>query len=322
MTPRSATAAAFLAIILVGGGNGVAVRFSDHELPPFWGATLRFGIAAFVLLALVIFRRVPLPRGSALTGAILYGVFGFGAAFALIYWGLERAPAGLGQVILALVPLLTFLFAVSQGLERFRSQSLAGALLALGGILVVFSDRLTAAVPLASMLAIVLAAACMAESNVIVKKFPRSHPLATNAIAMSAGTAMLLGLSLVAGESRALPVQAQTWAAVAYVSLAGSVGVFSLFLYVIARWSASSSSYVMLLMPLVTVALAAGLAGETVSPAFLVGGLLVLAGVYVGAFAPSLSRLVSPRVAPATALAVDGPATAPVVPTSTHPGCA
>jgi drug/metabolite transporter (DMT)-like permease len=222
MALRSATTAAFLAIVLLGGGNGIAVHFSDRELAPFWGATLRFGIAALVLFALVAIRRVPLPRGQALTGAILYGVFGFGAAFALIYWGLVRAPAGLSQVILALVPLLTFLFAVSQGLERFHPQSLAGALLALGGIFVVFSDRLSAAVPLAPMLAIVLAAACIAESNVIVKKFPRSHPLATNAIAMSAGAVMLLAISLVAGESRALPVEAQTWAAVAYVSLVGS----------------------------------------------------------------------------------------------------
>jgi hypothetical protein len=78
----------------------------------------------------------------------------------------------------------------------------------------------------------------------------------------------------------------------------------------------------MLLMPLVTVALAASLAGETVSPVFLVGGLLVLAGVYVGAFAPSLSRFVQPRVAPTPTLAAEWPPTAPVGPSPTHPGCA
>jgi drug/metabolite transporter (DMT)-like permease len=93
-TPDPTTAAAFLAIVLLGGGNAVAVRFSDHELAPLWGATLRFGIAAIVLLAIVGLRRIPLPRGGALMGSALYGSFGFAGAFGLIYWGLStRRPA-------------------------------------------------------------------------------------------------------------------------------------------------------------------------------------------------------------------------------------
>ncbi len=291
--------AAFLAIVVVGGGNGIAVRFSDHELAPFWGATLRFGIAAFVLLAIVGLRRVPLPRGAALTGSLLYGLFGFAGAFGFIYWGLVAAPAGLAQVILALVPLLTFLFAVGQGLEHFRPQSLAGAVIALVGIAVVFGERLGSGVPIASMLALLAAAACMAESNVIVKRFPKCHPVANNAIAMTTGAALLFALSLVAGEAHVMPTGAQTWVALLYVSLAGSVVVFSLFLYVIERWTASATSYVMLLMPLVAVVLAAPLLGESITPAFVVGGAFVLAGVYVGAFARPISRRLRAPALPA-----------------------
>ena len=47
----------------------------------------------------------------------------------------------------------------------------------------------------------------------------------------------------------------------------------------------------MLLMPLVTVSLATVIAGESVTPTLAAGGLLVLAGVYVGAFAPQLKVL-------------------------------
>src|SRR5713101_3715030 len=139
-TGNPATTVAFLSVVLLGGINGVAVRFSNLELAPFWGATLRFGIAAIVLLGIVRLGRVPLPRGAALTGSLLYGIFGFAGAFGFIYWGLVETPAGLAQVILALVPLLTFLFAVAQGLERFRRQSLAGALIALIGIAIVFGE--------------------------------------------------------------------------------------------------------------------------------------------------------------------------------------
>lgn len=330
-TPIPTTVAAFLAIVLLGGGNAVAIRFSNEELAPFWGATLRFGIAAIVLLAIVGLRRVPLPRGSALTGSLLYGLLGFGGAFGFIYWGLVRTPAGLAQVILALVPLLTFLLAVAQGLERFRRQSLAGALIALVGIAIVFGERLGSGAPLGSMLAVLAAAACMAESNVVVKRFPKCHPVANNAIAMGTGAAILLALSLVAGEAHVLPTEARTWTAIAYVSLAGSVAVFSFFLFVIQRWTASATSYVMLLMPLVTVSLGAALAGESITPAFLAGGAFVLAGVYVGAFAPPISRLLGvparSTIPPATPVVAEGhgapvPTTMRVSSTPIQPGCA
>jgi len=278
-TGNPTTTAAFLSVVLLGGLNGVAVRFSNRELAPFWGATLRFGIAAIVLLGIVRLRRVPFPGGAALTGSLLYGVFGFAGAFGFIYWGLVATPAGLAQVVLALVPLLTFLFAVAQGLERFRPQALAGSLLALAGIVVVFGQRLGSNVPTVSMLAILLAAACMAESNVVVKRFPKCHPVANNAVAMSTGAVILLVLSFVTREAHALPGDGQTW-----------VAVFSLFLYVIQRWTASATSYVMLLMPLVTVSVAAAIAGESVALAFLAGGAFVLAGVYVAAFAPPIAR--------------------------------
>ena len=65
------------------------------------------------------------------------------------------------------------------------------------------------------------------------------------------------------------------WLAIGYVSVIGSVGVFTLFVYVIARWSASASSYVMLLIPLVTVSLGAVLDHEAVTWAYLVGGPMV-----------------------------------------------
>jgi hypothetical protein len=33
------TLAAFLVSAVLAGGNAVAIRFSNHELQPFWGAT-------------------------------------------------------------------------------------------------------------------------------------------------------------------------------------------------------------------------------------------------------------------------------------------
>jgi drug/metabolite transporter (DMT)-like permease len=196
-------------------------------------------------------------------------------------------------------------------------------MLAILGIATVFAERLGTGVPIASLLALIGAAACMAETNVVVKRFPKCHPAANNAIAFGVGAALLLALSLVAREPHVLPTTGQTWAAVGYLSLVGSVGVFSLFLYVISRWSASATSYVMLLMPLVAVAASALLAGESISPAFLLGGAIVLAGVYVGAFAPSLPRPLPEAAPPATAADYRAaPQRLPGAPGPATPGCA
>jgi hypothetical protein len=107
--------ACFVAGALLAGGNGVSIRFSNRELPPLWGAGLRFSLAAALLLVIMAVLRLPFPRGRALTGALLYGALNFGAAFALAYYALVRLHAGLGQTLLALVPLATLLLAVAQG---------------------------------------------------------------------------------------------------------------------------------------------------------------------------------------------------------------
>jgi drug/metabolite transporter (DMT)-like permease len=60
--------------------------------------------------------------------------------------------------------------------------------------------------------------------------------------------------------------------------------LFLAYLYVLSRWTASATSYVLLLMPLWTVATAAVVLGEPARPAFLLGGVFVLLGTYVAVF--------------------------------------
>ena len=82
----------------------------------------------------------------------------------------------------------------------------------------------------------------------------------------------------------------------AYLIGPGSIGVFMLALYVLARWTASATSYAFLLFPLVAIALGAVLLGEPVQPSFLLGGAVVLVGVYVGAiYRPGSRRGHGPR---------------------------
>jgi len=282
--PSTPTLVAFAGVVLLGGANAIGVKLTVQELAPFWGASTRFAAAGILMLLLVVITRRPAPRGRSLGGAALYGVVGFAASYGFAYIGLRDVPAGTAMVLIALTPLLTFGLAIAHGQERFHVQGLIGGLIAIIGIGIVFVDQVSAEVPLLSMALILLAAVAIAESGVIVKWIPRSDPFATNAVAMLTGAALLLILSLAAGERWVLPTRDATWAAIGYLVLFGSVAMFALFVFTLQRWTASAVSYVTLLMPLVTIVLAAVLTGERITSSFVLGGVVILGGVYVGAF--------------------------------------
>jgi drug/metabolite transporter (DMT)-like permease len=281
--PDSATLIAFATFTVLGGANAVGVKFALIDLAPFWAAGTRFLLAGLLLFGLAVASRRPMPRARQLLGTVLFGLFGVGLAYLFLYWGLQSAPAGTAMVMLATVPLLTLLLAVAQGVEPVRWLGLAGAVIASVGIIVVASDQIRLDVPLIALIALLAGAACLAQSGVVVKRFPPGHPVPANAIGMTLGGALLLAVSLVTGEPLVAPAQLETWLAMLYLIVPGSVAVFILALYILARWTASATSYAFLLFPLVAVVLGALMLNEPVQPTFLIGGAIVLAGVYIGA---------------------------------------
>jgi drug/metabolite transporter (DMT)-like permease len=279
--------AAFVSGTVLAGGNAVGVRVSNRELEPLWGAGLRFALAACLLGAVMAAMRLALPRGRALAGVLLYGALIFGGAFSFAYYALVRIHAGLGQTLLALVPLATLLLAVLQRQERVRLAAVVGTVLSVAGIGVVSGLSEPGSVPLLSLLAVLGAVLCFAEGTVLARRFPSVHPLTANAVGMAAGAAILVVLALLFGDTIVVPERGATWLALAYRVVLGSGPVFVLYLIVVRVWSASRAAYSFVLIPLVTVVLSAWIDDEPVGAGLVLGGLLVLAGVYVGALRPA-----------------------------------
>jgi drug/metabolite transporter (DMT)-like permease len=283
-SPDAATLFAFVAIVLIAGLNFVAVRFSNRELAPFYGAAVRFFSASVLLFVFVAVRRVPLARGKALWGTIIYGALGFAAFYALAYRALQDLSAGAAAVIVASVPLFTLFFAVLHRVERFHWRGVLGGLLALSGIAVLVSGTDGLEVSWLSVLAMFGAVACAAESTVILKRFPPSHPISTNAMAMMIGGVLLFPLSLIAGEPWIVPERSATWLTLAYLIPVGSLALFALYLFSLARWTASGVSYMFVLTPIVASIAAVILEGASITLSLMAGGVVVVAGVYLGAF--------------------------------------
>lgn len=282
--PDPTTLVALLGVAVLGGLNTIAVKVTVAELAPLWGAGTRFVAAGLIFTALTVVTRRGFPRGRGLVGAVLYGVVGYAGAFGLLYPALRQVPAGTAGVVIALSPLATYALAVAQRQERLNPMSLAGGLIALAGVAIVFADQLGAAVPVGALALAVGGVLCLSEAGVIAKAIPRSDPFATNAIAMTIAGVIGIGASLALGEPMDIPTRVETWMAIAYIVILGSVALFALYLLGLERWNASGMAYSTLLLPLVSVTAATILTGEVFSGAFALGGLVMLAGVYVGAF--------------------------------------
>jgi drug/metabolite transporter (DMT)-like permease len=278
------TAALFALAVTLGGSNFLAVRVSNTELDPFWGAGLRFSLATvlFVIIALVM--QVPWPRGRQLVRTVIYGLLGISIFYALMYWALVRVTAGVATVVLAMVPLVTLLLASAQRLEKLTRRAVGGSVLAVAGIawMVLGPDPL--ALPLPALLALLGATACVSQSVIVGKSISANHPAVTNAIALATGAITLLCLSMISGETWAIPRTAGVKWTLAYLVVLGSAGLFAVVMLVVRRWPASATSYMFVLFPLVTMLLGAWLLGEQVTAQGVFGAALVMLGAWLGAF--------------------------------------
>lgn len=288
--PKRTILIAFLLFVLVVGGASVAIRITYNELAPFWVAASRFALGALIFWGLVYVKRIPVPKGKALVGGLLFGTLTVGLAFTLIGWGLVATPASRYQILMATVPLLTIFLSSMHGVEAINRRGLFGSLLAVGGIVITVGGGSASELSLPHISAILLGAVFMAEGGVLIKKFPPNPPIMTNAISMTVGGIILAIVSLVNGEAWAIPTQADTWVAYIYLVLFVTVLAFLLYMFVLGKWSASGTSYGFVMIPLVTIVVASLVAGEEITSNFLIGSGLVLAGVLVGALLPSKEK--------------------------------
>jgi drug/metabolite transporter (DMT)-like permease len=209
----------------------------------------------------------------------------------MFYWSLLEVSPGMFQIILALSPMITFLLAIIHKQEDFRWRTMAGCLISVVGVAVVFRDGMNAQVSLMSLAAVLVGTVTISEAVVLYKSFPKSHPVTTNALGMGVGALILFITSQLTGEVMRMPVSSSTWIALVYLIIFGSILTFVLAFVVVKYWKASVASYQLLLMPFVTMISSSLMIGERLTLLILVGGVLVLMGVYVGISTPKTSMM-------------------------------
>jgi len=279
-------AVTFVACALIWGSTFLAIRFGNEAVPPLWAATLRLALASVLLFGITRALGTPLPRGRALRGALLWGTFALGVNLSLLYVGEQTVPSGISAVLFATVPLSTALLAAAFGVERLVSRKLFAAVLAIGGVAVIFAGELGVAVPFIGLITIFGAASAAAFGNVLLKREPSPPVFALNAIGTAVAAAVCLVASFLAGESHAIPTTGAAWIPLLYLTLAGSLGAFVLFSWLVTHWTVSNASLVGVTVPIIALILGGVVKGEQPAPLTYLGGAIVIIAIFIAVRAP------------------------------------
>jgi len=273
------TTLAFTACTVIWGSTFLFISIGNDTVAPMWAASLRLIFASLVLVALVLAGGRGLPTGRALRAAASFGMFQFGFSLPLLYWGETVIPSGLAAVVFATIPITSALIARAFGLERLERLKMGGAVLALGGVGLLFAHALTARITPLPLLAVYLATVAAALGSTMLKRGPRQDPMGANAVAAAVGVPFCLLASWLLHESRELPVHWVQIYPILYLAIAGSVGAFVVFAWLVNHWPVSTIAFIGVVVPVIAVTLGALVRHERLLGEHLLGSLLVLAGV-------------------------------------------
>ena len=263
------------------------IKIALREVEPAAMMSARLVAAGLILLGVLAVREgiragIEQVRETGVAALVL-GVINGAVPFTLIAWGEKHVDSGIAGIANASVPIFVALLAVRFNRdERVRGLRLAGIVLGLVGVAV-----LTGLNPegswwaVAGTLAVVLASFCYACAALFSqRRFSDTAPLVVAGASTLAGGVALLPLGLVQA-----PEAVPSWealAAVAALTVLGTVLGVLVFFHMLGRYGSSRTSLVTYLLPAFAVFYGVTLLGEPLTLNAVLGLVFILAGVALG----------------------------------------
>jgi drug/metabolite transporter (DMT)-like permease len=239
---------------------------------------LRFTLAALLMGSLMLARRQRWPRGRNLLTLIAMGGIGYVGQSFCFFSALNHASAGMVSLLLYLYPALVTIFGaifLRQPLSRTKA---AAVLAALAGTALIVGGDASGSLPgilLGIGAAVIYSVYILVGSRMMQAE--GALPAAT-VVMLSAGTVFT---AMAFFTQPALPSGIAGWTAVVAIALVSTVIAMVFFFAGLARLGAADAATISTLEPLVTVLLATLLLGESLTPARLAGGVIILAALVV-----------------------------------------
>jgi len=283
-----------LAVVVVWGSNFVVITQALEHLPPLLLAALRFTFA-FIPGAFLV-RRPAVAWPQLLVYALLIGVGQFGLLYTAMDGGISPGIASLVVQTQVFFTIGLSMWVRGERVLRFQWVALLTAAAGIGVIFLHVDGRLTAK----GLVLVLLAAFCWGSGNVIAR---RANPASMTAYvvwssALAIGPLLALACAI-EGPRRILDAlraaDAATWAAAAWQGLGNTLFGFAVWGWLLARHSSATVMPIALLVPVVGMATAALVTGESLPPWKLLAAVLVMTGLAVNLTWPRLRAALAAR---------------------------
>lgn len=284
MPPRDL--ALVFCVILAWGSNFTAMKLALDEIPPLLFVGLRF----VILIPLIAFFPRPAPWRAIIAVGLLINMGQFGFLFAAMR---ADVTAGLASLILqSQVPLTIVLAALFYG-ERVSAIQIAGIALACVG-LAGFGLAGGGNVTLLGLGLILCGALCWACGNLVLRRSPGVNMVALFIWASLVPPLPMFGLSLAfEGPTPFATIAAMSaagWASVVYVAVISTLIGYSIWGGLLSRHPAAVVTPFALMIPVVGIATASLVLGESVTGPEAFSGIIILAGIALAVLGPKLFR--------------------------------
>lgn len=272
-------------LCLIWGMQQVVLKAAAADVSPLFQIALRSGIAALLVGMLMLKQgiRIRADDGTLRPG-LLVGFF-FALEFLLVGEGLRFTSASHMVVFLYTAPIF-----VALGLhwklpaERLAALQWVGVALAFGGIVIAFIGRGQPTQELADILwgdfLALMAGIAWAATTVAVRLSSLAREPATKTLfyQLVVGFVLLMLATLVLGQTQFNPTPI-AWGSLLFQSLVVSFASYLTWFWLLRHYLASRLGVFSFLTPLFGVAFGVWLLNEPLEPSFLVGALLVCAGI-------------------------------------------
>ncbi len=275
----------WLLLSAIWGSTWLFIKLGLEDLPPFTFASLRFAVAIVALLPLLLVRRIRLPGNwSDWWLMIKTGILTFTVAYGLVFWGEQYISSGLAALLFATFPLFGLVIAhFHLPAEKMTWTKVAGVLMGIIGIGLVFSNELAAAgtAALWGSVGIVAAALAAAYADVLIK-LRGSHldTMLLTFVQMIAGSIPLVAIAIASeGDPRTFDWTLLAIFSIAYLAVVGSALAFVLLYWLIRHMEVTRTMLITLVTPLIAVLLGIVFLGEQLTWRTTFGGAAIIIGI-------------------------------------------
>jgi drug/metabolite transporter (DMT)-like permease len=277
------------------GTTWLASKEGVKHMPALQLAAIRQFIGGFLYLSFFLFKKTPWPKGKQWKSIIILSILNFVLSNGLSTWGVKFISSGLGAIIGSMVPIWIVIISFFRG-ERITRLAVLGILICFGGVCIIFYEHLVDFIKPDFLFGIVLSIAATitwAFGTLYTKKKAASfNPYFSLGLQMSISSIFLFAYTGATGTSIAITaIPANSWWAIAYLVIIGSVLTFIAFIYALQKLPTELSSIYAYINPIVAVLLGALFFDESLNMAIAIGGGVTLGGLYMVNYAMRKGRI-------------------------------